>query len=80
VFEEMGGYRDMPLMEDVDFVRRLRTRGRLLHGDIPAITSARRWERDGWLRRSTENVALLLLYLGGCPPERLALRYHRRTG
>ena len=48
VFEELGGYRELPLMEDVDFVRRLRRRGRLEHADVPALTSARRWERDGW--------------------------------
>ena len=57
VFEELGGYRELPLMEDVDFIRRLRRRGRLEHADVPALTSARRWERDGWLRRTVENVA-----------------------
>ncbi len=57
VFEELGGYRELPLMEDVDFIRRLRRRGRLEHADVPALTSARRWERDGWLRRTVENAA-----------------------
>jgi hypothetical protein len=65
-------------MEDVDFVRRLRRRGRLARADVPAITSARRWERDGWLRRTLENWILILLYFAGQPPERLARRYHRQ--
>jgi rSAM/selenodomain-associated transferase 2 len=76
VFDELGGYRDLPLMEDVDFVRRLHRRGgRLEHADVPALTSARRWERDGWLRRTLENSLLLVLFLAGYPPERLRWRY-----
>jgi rSAM/selenodomain-associated transferase 2 len=79
-FDALGGFRELPLMEDVDFVRRLRRRGRLAHAGVAALTSARRWERDGWLRRSMENVVLTLLFLAGVPPERLARRYHRRRG
>ena len=78
VFENLGGFRELPLMEDVDFVRRLRRRGRLAHVDVPAITSARRWERDGWVRRTLENWLLVLLYFAGQPPARLARRYHRQ--
>lgn len=78
VFAELDGYREMPLMEDVDLVRRLRAKGRMLHAEVPAVTSARRWERDGWLRRSIENMVLVGLFFAGCSPERLARRYHRR--
>jgi rSAM/selenodomain-associated transferase 2 len=80
VFEELGGYTELPLMEDVDFIRRLRRRGRLEHADVPALTSARRWERDGWVIRTVENAALILLFLAGWSPARLARRYHRRAG
>jgi rSAM/selenodomain-associated transferase 2 len=80
VFEHLGGYRELPLMEDVDFIRRLRRHGGLAHAEVPALTSARRWERDGWLRRTLENSVLMALFLAGCPPERLARRYHRRCG
>lgn len=79
VFEEMGGYRELALMEDVDFIRRLRRRGRLEHTGVLALTSARRWEQDGWLRRTVENVALVLLFLAGRSPEGLARRYYRRA-
>lgn len=78
-FEALGGYRELPLMEDVDFVRRLRRAGRLFHSALPAVTSARRWETDGWIRRSFENVLLLLLFLAGVSPRRLAARYRRAT-
>ena len=77
VFEALGGFRTWPLMEDVDFVRRLRRRGRLWHTDSPIRVSARRWRRDGWFVRSASNVGLLMLYLAGVSPERLARFYHR---
>ena len=80
IFEELGGYRELPLMEDVDFVRRLRRHGRLEHVDVPAVTSARRWEQDGWFRRTIENVVLVALFLAGSSPERLARRYRRGAG
>ena len=80
VFEELGGYRELPLMEDVDFIRRLRRHGHLEHADVPALTSARRWERDGWFRRTVDNVLLVALFLAGYPPERLARHYHRGVG
>lgn len=71
-FEAMGGYREWPLMEDVDFVRRLRRAGKLHHSAQPALTSARRWESDGWWRRSVKNVMLQALFFAGVSPERLA--------
>ena len=76
-FVALGGYQELPLMEDVEFVRRMRRAGRLHHSTLPALTSARRWETDGWIRRSVENVILLLLYLAGVSPARLAARYRR---
>lgn len=77
-FEALGGFRPYPLMEDIDLVRRLRRRGALLLSPVPARTSARRWERDGWLRRSLRNLALVALYLGGASPYRLARFYPGR--
>ncbi len=80
-FEAMGGYRDLPLMEDVDLVRRARARGRLLRCRSAVRTSARRWEREGWMRRSLGNASLATRYLCGASPARLAQRYFgRRAG
>ncbi|MGH9371060.1 MAG: TIGR04283 family arsenosugar biosynthesis glycosyltransferase [Vicinamibacterales bacterium] len=80
VFEELEGYRELPLMEDVDFIRRLRRHGHLEHVDVPALTSARRWERDGWFRRTVDNGLLVALFLAGYPVERLARHYQRGVG
>jgi rSAM/selenodomain-associated transferase 2 len=71
VFEAMGGYAHLPIMEDVDLIRRLRRRGRLVRSAKSALTSARRWERDGWIRRTARHLALIGLYLCGVPPARL---------
>ena len=78
VFESLGGYRELDLMEDVEFVRRLRKAGRLYHSALSVVTSARRWERDGWIRRSAENFALLVLYSLGVSPRYLAWQYQRQ--
>jgi rSAM/selenodomain-associated transferase 2/rSAM/selenodomain-associated transferase 1 len=75
VFDAIGGYREWPLMEDVEFVRRLRQAGKLYHSPQPVLTSARRWERDGWWRRSAKNVMIQALFFAGVAPERLANWY-----
>lgn len=77
-FDALGGYRQLGLMEDVDFIGRLRRRGRLWFPPVSVRVSARRWERDGWLRRTALNLALLMLYLTGVGPDRLARWYYGR--
>lgn len=74
-YRDVGGYRSLPLMEDVDLVRRLR-RVRMIQAD--ALTSADRWRRDGWARRSLRNLLCLGLYGLGASPERIARLYHLR--
>lgn len=76
VFEALGGFRPLALMEDVDFAGRLRRRCRLRFPPVPVRVSARRWERDGWLRRTALNLALLGLYAAGVAPRRLARWYY----
>jgi len=76
LYQELGGYRPLPLMEDVDLVRRIGGRRlQMLDGD--AVTSAERWERDGWFRRSARNLLCLTLYLARVHPERIASLYTR---
>jgi rSAM/selenodomain-associated transferase 2/rSAM/selenodomain-associated transferase 1 len=79
VFEAMGGYQDLPLMEDIDFVRRVRRSGRLRLSRSRVYTSARRWEQDGWFRRTAQNARLATSFLLGASPARLAQRYLGRT-
>lgn len=74
-YEAVGGYRPLPLMEDVDIVRRL-GRHRLVALDHPAFTSAQRYRCDGWWARPLRNLTCLSLYLLGVPP-RYLLRLYR---
>ncbi len=76
-FEKIGGYRCIPIMEDVEIMTRIRKLGgRICIIPEKVITSARRWEKEGILRATLRNWALQLLYLCGIAPERLA-RYYR---
>lgn len=67
LYDEIGGYRALPLMEDVDIVRRI-GKSRLVGLPVAATTSAVRWERHGWMRRSVRNLICLGLYYTGLPP------------
>jgi len=66
-YERLGGFRPLPLMEDVDLVRRIGRRRLALLGAC-AITSSARYRREGWRRRSLRNLACLALYCLGVPP------------
>jgi len=70
----VGGMRDLPLMEDVDLIRRLGRR-RLVAFDAVALTSAEKWHRGGWYRRSARNLACLLLWFAGVPPRWIVRLY-----
>ena len=74
LLDAIGGIRPLPIMEDVALVRRL-GRGRLVGLDATATTSAARWERDGWRRRSAHNLCCLALYFAGVPPRWIARIY-----
>ncbi len=75
VFEELGGFADLPIMEDYEFLARLRRRGRILTVGEPALTSARRWEKLGVLRTTLRNQWMLAGYHLGVSPQKLATRY-----
>lgn len=72
--DSVGGINILPLMEDVDLVRRIGRRN-LVALDAVALTSAARYARDGWLRRSARNLLCLTLYFLGVPPHRIARLY-----
>ena len=78
VFETMGGYPDMPLMEDIELSRRLKRRGRLAALPSRVTTSARKWEREGALRTMALMWALRFLYMVGVSPARLHRWYYGR--
>jgi rSAM/selenodomain-associated transferase 2 len=75
LYERVGGYPEIPLMEDMGVARRLG--GALAPLDATAVTSAERYLREGWLARGARNLSTQALWLAGVPPERLAARYRR---
>ncbi len=74
LYEAVGGFRPIPLMEDVDLVRRIGKR-RLRFFESPAVTSAERYRRDGWRARPLRNLFCLFLYFLGVPPRAIARLY-----
>ena len=78
-FDAVGGYRDFPIMEDVDLVRRLNRTGRMVLLPERITVSARRYRREGALYTTLRNWFLLTRFLLGADPRRLASWYpHRR--
>jgi rSAM/selenodomain-associated transferase 2 len=73
-YEALGGYRPLPLMEDVDLVQRIGP-DRLQSLTVEARTSAARYRRDGWWLRPARNLATLSLYFAGVPPQTVARLY-----
>lgn len=81
LFRAVGGYPDLPLMEDVEIMRRLRGAGEpLALLELRAVTSARRWRAEGTVRCTLRNVCLRLLYALGVPAQILARWYRVRKG
>jgi rSAM/selenodomain-associated transferase 2 len=75
VFEELGGYREWPILEDLDFARRLKRRGSTALLSPPVVTDARRYLRQGIVRTLLINWMIFALYFGGVSPHRLARLY-----
>jgi rSAM/selenodomain-associated transferase 2 len=75
-FRTLGGFKDIPIMEEVDFMRRIKRKGgRIVILQEPVLTSARRWEKDGLILGTLRNWLLIILYLCGVEPEHLAQFY-----
>jgi len=76
VFESMGGFSDMPLMEDIEFSRRLKRKGAIIALKETVVTSFRRWEQQGPLRTILRMWLLRFLYWLGWSPHHLHRYYH----
>ena len=75
MYDQAGGYRPVPIMEDVLLARALARSAGIAISDEHVVVSARRWERDGPWLRSLRNIALLTAFLAGASPARLARWY-----
>lgn len=75
VYQAAGGYPDTPIMEDVVLVRRIGRIAPIERFQHPIVADARRWAREGQVRGTLRNLALLLLFFAGVTPDRLARWY-----
>jgi len=76
IFDEMGGFPVLPIMEDFELVRRLRRRGTVATLREPVVISGRRWQRLGILRTTLYNQLMIAGFLAGVEPARLYRLYH----
>ena len=75
VFDDLGGFADVPLMEDIELARRLKRAGSIAALRTRVTTSFRRWERQGALRTIVQMWLLRFLYWIGVPPHMLQQFY-----
>ena len=80
LFHDVGGFPEWPLFEDVELARRVRRRSRIRKLPAAVMTSARRYEANGFLRQQLANGVLLARFLLGASPHRLARIYERQRG
>lgn len=80
-FESLGGYASIPIMEDVEIMRRIRDRSEpLAIITTPVVTSARRWEQEGVYRCTLRNLMLRSLYGAGVSARTLSHWYRAMKG
>jgi rSAM/selenodomain-associated transferase 2 len=77
MFSALGGFPALPIMEDFELVRRLKRKGRIKILPLSATTSPRRWEKLGVLQSTAINQVIILGYLLGVNPRKLAEWYRR---
>lgn len=74
-FDELGGFPEIAVLEDVAFAKRLARRGRVALLPARVRNSPRRWEREGLVYATVRNWAITLLFTAGVPAARLARWY-----
>lgn len=79
IFHEMGGFPDLPIMEDFEFIQRLRRQGKIAIAPAAVLTSGRRWQKLNICRTTLVNQLIILGYLLKVPPARLA-HWYRSLG
>jgi len=79
-FDQIGGYKEIPLMEDIDLMHRIKKDGeKIVILPDKVTTSARRWENEGALYTTMRNLILVRLFYMGVSPHKLAKYYWRRS-
>ncbi|MCG6154741.1 TIGR04283 family arsenosugar biosynthesis glycosyltransferase [Rubinisphaera margarita] len=75
LFHELGGFPDVPFLEDLLFSKTLARRGKIRVSEERILVSARRWERQGMLRQTLKNWSIITLAHAGASPHWLARFY-----
>ncbi|MEH2368862.1 TIGR04283 family arsenosugar biosynthesis glycosyltransferase [Nostoc sp.] len=77
VFQQIGCFPELPIMEDFELMRRLKGIGHIVIISTPVVTSARRWLQKGVLKTTLLNQIVIIAYLLGVSPERICSWYRR---
>ena len=77
LFHELGGFADLPIMEDFELICRLRRKGKIAIIPSPITTSRRRWQKLGIIQTIIINQVAIIAYLIGISPSKIAAWYHR---
>ncbi|MEH1936919.1 MAG: TIGR04283 family arsenosugar biosynthesis glycosyltransferase [Nostoc sp.] len=77
VFQQIGGFPELPIMEDFELMRRLKRIGRIVIISTPVFTSARRWLQKGVFKTTLLNQIVIIAYLLGISPQRICSWYRR---
>ena len=80
LYEAVGGYPETRIMEDVVLIRRIARRARVHRLAAPILADARRWRREGRMRGTLRNAALITLFLAGVSADRIARWYRPEPG
>jgi len=80
LFHDLGGFPDIPIMEDFELVRRLQKQGKIVTLPVPVFTSPRRWQNFGILKTTLINQLVIAAYVMGIVPEVIARWYGRSKG
>jgi rSAM/selenodomain-associated transferase 2 len=71
IFHGIGKFPEIPIMEDFELIRRLRRTGEITIINVPVLTSARRWLKNGVFKTTLINQIIILAYLLGVSPKRI---------
>jgi rSAM/selenodomain-associated transferase 2 len=77
VFQQIGGFPELPIMEDFELIRNLKRIGKIAIIPVPVITSARRWLKKGIFKTTLINQIVIMAYLLGVSPERIRNWYRQ---
>jgi rSAM/selenodomain-associated transferase 2 len=77
-FHDLGGFPDLPIMEDFELMLGLRRQGRITIVPAPVVTSGRRWQKLGVVKTTLINQLIIAGYFLGVPPAQLVRWYRRK--